>query len=319
VHTGTVHGGREPRQGVAAQWSAPIIPYGGPTDDHPYRRPLRWGARPDGVRTGQTGGVHARSALFDLYGDHLGPRGGQAPVAALVRLLDPLGIAAPAVRTAVSRMVRQGWLDPVSLPAGPGYRLTVRGSTRLEQAASRIYRVGTPTWDGCWHLLVVEHVPQRQARERVRGGLAFLGYGQLADATWVAPWPSPEVDGLLAADGVTAEAFTARHQPGAAPDGSLVGRAWDLDVLAQAYVDWLGTARRIVGDGSPADDRSAFATRSELVHEWRKFLFTDPGLPRELLPADWPGDRAAEFFTTSAERLRPAADRFVDSCLDGSA
>ena len=55
--------------------------------------------------------MQARSALFDLYGDHLRRRGGQAPVAALIRLLAPLGIAAPAVRTAVSRMVRQGWLD----------------------------------------------------------------------------------------------------------------------------------------------------------------------------------------------------------------
>ncbi len=265
--------------------------------------------------------MHARSALFDLYGDHLGPRGGQAPVASLVRLLEPLGIAAPAVRTAVSRMVRQGWLDPVALPAGPGYRLTSRGSTRLEQAAARIYRVGTPTWDGCWHLLVVEHVADRQARERVRSGLAFLGYGQLADGTWLAPWASGEVDALLAADDVHAETFTARHQatePPAAPDVGLVRRAWDLDALARSYTDWLATARGIVGADEPTDDRSAFAIRSRLVHEWRKFLFTDPGLPRQLLPQSWPGDRAAQFFTTSAEHLRPAADRFVDSCLNGS-
>ena len=31
--------------------------------------------------------MQARSALFDLFGDHLRPRGGRAPVAALVRLL----------------------------------------------------------------------------------------------------------------------------------------------------------------------------------------------------------------------------------------
>ena len=260
--------------------------------------------------------MHARSALFDLYGDHLGPRGGQAPVAALVRLLEPLGIAAPAVRTAVSRMVRQGWLEPVGLPAGPGYRLTARGSTRLEQAATRIYRVGTPSWDGCWHLLVVERVADRQARERIRGGLAFLGYGQLAESTWLAPWASDEVLPLLAAEGVHVEAFTARHDlaatNGAAP---LVGQAWDLGALGQAYVDWLETAQNIVGTSDPVDDRAAFATRSVLVHEWRKFLFTDPGLPRLLLPQAWPGDRAAEFFSASADRLRPAADRFVDSCL----
>jgi phenylacetic acid degradation operon negative regulatory protein len=52
--------------------------------------------------------VHARSALFDLYGDHLRARGDWAPVAALVRLLAPLDVTAPAVRTAISRMVRQG-------------------------------------------------------------------------------------------------------------------------------------------------------------------------------------------------------------------
>ena len=84
--------------------------------------------------------MNARSALFDLYGDHLRSRGAQAPVAALVRLLAPLGIAAPAVRTAVSRMARQGWLEPVRLPEGPGYALTPRAVRRLDEAAERIYR-----------------------------------------------------------------------------------------------------------------------------------------------------------------------------------
>ena len=84
--------------------------------------------------------MNARSALFDLYGDHLRSRGGRAPVAALVRLLAPLGVAAPAVRTAVSRMVRQGWLQPVRLDGGPGYALTPRAVRRLDDAATRIYR-----------------------------------------------------------------------------------------------------------------------------------------------------------------------------------
>src|SRR5947209_19484357 len=84
--------------------------------------------------------MQARSALFDLYGDHLRHRGGVAPVAALVQLLSPLDIAAPAVRTAVSRMVRQGWLEPAGTPGGPGYALTERASRRLDEAAARIYR-----------------------------------------------------------------------------------------------------------------------------------------------------------------------------------
>src|ERR1044071_4053760 len=120
--------------------------------------------------------MDARSALFDLYGDHLRSRGAKAPVAALVRLLAPLGIAAPAVRTAVSRMARQGWLEPVRLADGPGYApppravrrvggpgcaLTPRAVRRLDEAAERIYRRGEPSWDGQWHMIVVAPVRDR--------------------------------------------------------------------------------------------------------------------------------------------------------------
>jgi phenylacetic acid degradation operon negative regulatory protein len=55
------------------------------------------GRAPDG-RQGKGHDVNARSALFDLNGDHLKQRGGHAPVASLLRLLAPLGVAAPAVR-----------------------------------------------------------------------------------------------------------------------------------------------------------------------------------------------------------------------------
>ena len=67
--------------------------------------------------------------------------------------------------------------------------------------------------------------------------------------------------------------------------------------------------------GTADEDEAAFAARFRLVHEWRKFLFDDPGLPAELLPRDWPGVPAAELFTSEAERLKPASDRFVARCL----
>src|SRR5215470_7646681 len=100
--------------------------------------------------------MQARSALFDLYGDYLRSRGGRAPVAALVRLLAPIGIAAPAVRTAVSRMVRQGWLHPVRMPTGPGYGLTGKATRRLDEAAARIYRTDRREWDGHFDLILLD-------------------------------------------------------------------------------------------------------------------------------------------------------------------
>jgi phenylacetic acid degradation operon negative regulatory protein len=259
-------------------------------------------------------GVNARSALFDLYGDHLRSRGGRARIASLVALLAPLGIAPPAVRTAVSRMVKQGWLQPGRIDGSPGYALTARAERRLEDAAARIYRTrAVDGWDGRWHLLIPERPADRAARDRLRSGLAFLGYAPVGDSAWVAARPSPELDALLDSERVHAERFAAAHE---ADDADLVRRAWDLEAVGRAYERWLDDARALVA-AMPAEpsDEDAFAVRSQLVHEWRKFLFTDPGLPRPLLPDHWPGDTAASFFDHQATRLLPASGRFVDRCL----
>lgn len=257
--------------------------------------------------------MDARSALFDLYGDHLRSRGGRAPVAALVRLLAPLGITAPAVRTAVSRMARQGWLQAARLPEGAGYALTPRAVRRLDEAAERIYRRGTPDWDGRWHLVVIARARDRARRDRLRAALGYLGYALIDETTWVSPRPSVELEALLEAERVRAERFMASYDGDAR---GLLARAWDLDGLAHAYRRWLVVAAGLVADVSPATpDEMVFAVRSRLVHEWRKFLFRDPGLPAELLPGHWPGRQAAELFEAESARLLPAAARFVDCCL----
>lgn len=260
--------------------------------------------------------MQARSALFDLYGDHLRQRGGQAPVAALIRLLAPLGIAAPAVRTAVSRMVRQEWLVGVRLPAGPGYQLTTRAVRRLDEAAARIYRTGRSTWDGRFDLLVVALPEGRAERDRLAADLAFLGYGRLEGAVWIAARPAGEADALLTDAGVRFERFWAAHARGEAGARALVGRAWPMPALGAAYDGFVAQLTPVVTAVTrTADDETAYAARSALVHAWRSFLFRDPQLPAALLPHGWPGAAAAAFFDRHATRLRPAADRFVDHCL----
>jgi phenylacetic acid degradation operon negative regulatory protein len=260
--------------------------------------------------------VDARSALFDLYGDHLRAREdefrGQVPVAALVKLLAPLGVQAPAVRTAVSRMVRQGWLTAVKLPSGPGYALTPRAVRRLDEAAERIYRTSRQQWDGRWHLLVVAPPTGRSDRERLHAQLQFLGYGAIGGSTWISPRPAPELDATLAESAARAERFTAAHD---GDSQALIARAWDLDGLARAYTRFLDEAAVLLSEVDSSTDVGAFTARSELVHDWRKFLFVDPGLPAALLPPDWPGTKAAAWFDQEADRLLAAARRFVDSCL----
>jgi phenylacetic acid degradation operon negative regulatory protein len=263
--------------------------------------------------------MQARSALFDLYGDYLRPRGGRAPVAALVRLLAPLGIAAPAVRTAVSRMVRQGWLHPLRLSTGPGYLLTAKAARRLDEAAARIYRTGRPAWDGRFDLIALDLPAKRAERAKLAANLSFLGYGSIDAATWVAVRPAEEVDAMLAEAAIRYERFAASHAGGFAGAVALVRRAWDLAEIGAAYERFTREMRPAVERVTEHSvDEEAYAARFRLVHAWRTFLFRDPQLPPELLPEAWPGTAAAAFFDLHAARLRPAADRFVDRCLEAA-
>ncbi|HEY0696375.1 MAG TPA: PaaX family transcriptional regulator C-terminal domain-containing protein [Micromonospora sp.] len=263
--------------------------------------------------------MQARSALFDLYGDYLRSRGGRAPVAALVRLLSPLGIAPPAVRTAVSRMVRQGWLHPLRLATGPGYVITPKAARRLDQAAARIYRTTKIGWDGRFDLVVLQTPAGRRDRHRLAANLAYLGYGMLDEQTWVAARPGEDIDGLLTEAGIRYERFSAAHAAGTPGAMALVRRAWDLQSISKAYERFVEEQRPLLATvTSRSPDEEAYAARFHLVHTWRNFLFRDPQLPSALLPQRWPGTSAAAFFDRHAARLRPAADRYVEQCLDAT-
>ncbi len=257
--------------------------------------------------------MHARSALFDLYGDYLRQRGGCAPIASIVAALAPLGISAPAVRTAVSRMVRQGWLRAVDLPRSRGYALTARGVHRLDRSAARIYRTRDRNWDGSLDIALFSPPSDRRIRTQLTAALQFHGYGPLSSGTWISPWKDAELPQVFDEAGVNFARFSASHDGDTA---ALAREAWDLDTLAHRYREFISTMEPIVAMADPQSSlETAYTARFRLVHAFRVFLFSDPQLPPELCPPQWAGADAAAFFDTHAARLRPAADRYIDQCL----
>ena len=59
-------------------------------------------------------------------------------------------------------------------------------------------------------------------------------------------------------------------------------------------------------------DEACFVARTKLVHEYRKFLFFDPGLPKELLPDVWSGNDAAKLFEKYYNLLEQPASRYFE-------
>lgn len=266
--------------------------------------------------------MRARSALFDVHGLFLRGYPGEVWVGTLLRLMAELGFSPEAVRVALSRMVSQGWLSTRKIGRKSYYALTERSRRRLDEAAARIFAPESPAWDGRWRILTYS-IPEdrRRDRDRLRRELVWLGFGPLSSSTWVSPNPLfGRAREILEAQGLKeyVALFTAQHDgPGA--DRWLAEKCWDLATLNRRYEQFIRSLRpRLLAARQrqrPLPDGACFAVQVRLVHEFRKFLFIDPGLPAPLLPRDWRGHEARRLFREFFERLDAGSTRFFLTVL----
>ncbi len=91
-------------------------------------------------------------------------------------------------------------------------------------------------------------------------------------------------------------------------DAALAARAYDLAALRELHADFLRHFRpwraQRVEHLLPMQQ---IVRRVELVHEWRRTLFLDPGLPLALVPDDWLGAEAVALFAELYEDLEEPA------------
>jgi phenylacetic acid degradation operon negative regulatory protein len=243
------------------------------------------------------------SFIFTLYGDMVHGREGDGSlwIGDLVRLMAPFGVSEPAVRQAVSRMAGQGWLVARREGNRAFYAVTDRGRRRIEELSPRIYGP-VIEWDGRWRMLTYSvGEDRRERRDRLRKELAVLGWAPLSSSTWISP-----ADALDAAREAAAGAgaldcvdlFDARYR-GPLSDRQLLEKCWDLEAIARSYRAFVERYEPRLArerERPRLSDEDAFAERLWLVHDYRKFVYIDPGLPSELLPPHWPGTTAAALF-----------------------
>ncbi len=251
------------------------------------------------------GAASARGVLFTILGEFVLPGGGQAWTSALIETMRGLGIEEKSARQALMRTAADGWLLSERLGRRTRWRLTPAADRLLSEGTGRIYGFGAHRdgWDGSW-LLVLARAPEadRAARHVLRSRLTWAGFGSPAPGVWISTHADrlSEAEAVLAAAGLAGEAqvFRGTHESGQL--AAMVTQAWELPAIARQYDDFLAA----FAGSRPADPLTATI---ELVHAWRRFPWTDPDLPRELLPRPWSGARAAALFQRRHALWSPAA------------
>jgi len=233
--------------------------------------------------------LNARSlALSALLGTHPPT----LSAAALVALAELFGVNPGTMRTALSRMVAAG-----DVTASDGhYSLSPRllARQRAQDVGRRLRSDGsdaTTGWDGRWHTAVAT-VDQRDLADRrhLRTLMGNARFGELRPTVWVRPANLPPPD--LGAEWLITTGPTTGTDP-----HDLVAHLWDLDSIASTAIELTGEMDAIARRVDLADP-SSIPTMFSLSAVVLRFLRSEPLLPHELTPPDWPVDALRCRYTT---------------------
>ncbi|MDV6378693.1 phenylacetic acid degradation operon negative regulatory protein PaaX [Sporosarcina sp. GW1-11] len=263
--------------------------------------------------------------IFTIFGDYVRHYGNKIWIGSLIQLMKEFGHNEQAVRVVLSRMMKQGWFETERDGRKSYYYLTKRGVSRITEAASRIFKLEPHNWDGKWRMLMYT-IPEdkRQIRDELRKELLWSGFGNFANGCWITPNDlAKEVQLLIEKYEIEdyVDLFISEHQ-GPKSNHELVAKSWPLEEIEEKYEQFITTYSKqfIIAtsamESGQMSDAQCFVERTNLVHEYRKFLFIDPGLPKELLPDMWSGSHSAHLFAQYYKLLAEPASRFFEHVFE---
>ena len=226
------------------------------------------------------GRLRVWSMVITVFGDLVQHRGGQISTAQLGNILGRVGVEQGAVRTALSRLGRDGWVQSERQGRTSLYRLSQQGLTRFAPATTRIY--GAPR-DGQitrWAIALKISASGRQEAtltpaDQVGEGADCLVVGDLQTL-------SDSYRALLLSDDHRA---------------ALMALAHDITALGKAHMP------------TPLD---AAAARVLLIHRWRRIVLRFPEVPGDLMPRDAPMQDPRRSVAQAYRALSPKAEAWMD-------
>ena len=211
------------------------------------------------------------SVIITIFGDCIQPRGGRAAMTELQALTDRLGIEGGALRTAMSRLAKDGWVERDREGRNSFYVLTRLGEATFLPATRQIYRARF-TASGPWTIAISPALPDPN------------GSTPALEITRQVRIIGPECAGHHRETGD----LVLQGEPDAIPDWV---RSAAIDShLSTEYAELADLLATLTPEAlaalSPLD---ALAMRVLLIHFWRRLVLRHPAPPEGLIEPDWPG------------------------------
>ena len=266
--------------------------------------------------------LQPRSLIVTLFGLYARTNNNWLTIASVIRLMNDLGVDAPAVRSSMSRLKRRGVLESVRHDRTAGYSPSAATLDVLIEGDIRIFERERATLNSGW-LIVVFSIPEseRSKRHTLRTELTHLGFGTVVPGVWIAPKNLERAARSLLDRQKLSPYVNIFHGEYIAFDEikAKVRSWWNFEELTELYADFITRLRPILDAATTSafTPRDAFRAYVPTVTQWRRLPYLDPGLPLELLPPEWNGMTAEKLFHDLAGALSGPAMTHAKSLVQG--
>lgn len=261
--------------------------------------------------------LRPQSLMLTFLGDYVLGRDVCVYSGSVIDVFARTGVGEHAARSTLTRMVNRGLLSRQRQGRRMYFGLTPRSTQILRDGEARIWKSGAVNreWDGTWTLLGFS-LPEAWQRQRhdLRSQLAWAGFGPLFNGLWIAPGHAPVAD-VVASLGLEAhvKVFRGGVEPGTDVT-RMIRDTWDIEAQAARY---LAFVERWRGNGLTGDQGGDPLGRQLILFtEWLQVVRTDPRLPLEHLPRDWPAAEAESVFHAVSAQVTDHARDLAARILD---
>ena len=231
------------------------------------------------------------SLIVTVFGDLAQGADDQISMQAMAQITDPMGVKPEALRVALHRLRKDGWINSRRQGRNSLYHLTAFGREQSVAAASRIYRAGPPE-EKNWSLVLASAASAGSQREIEEVALTQESVALSSNAILV-EGSRDELGGNLLWTELLA---------GSIPDW-VKGAAINEETLRK-YASLKQTFADV--EREPLESLDPFETatlRTLIVHSWRRVLLRHPDVPDTLLPSKCELPDCRALFSELLDRL----------------
>jgi len=228
------------------------------------------------------------SVIISLFGDMAQRPNDQISGAALTRIITPMGIKPEAIRVALHRLRKDGWIESARSGRASTHYLTQYGRDQCAAVTSRIY-ARDPVLPQKLHVLIADGGGGQEALDEV---LLLPGYIAINRTTALGYGPKPKTSHDLLA--LEADNFSL--------PGWFKTQLFPTELTESCHA-LLKVVSKISDPPAGLNPAQVASLRTLIVHRWRRVVLRHPDLPPDFHPPTWRGVACRDRVFTLLDQL----------------